>query len=103
MIGMSKWTEIRDDIEAEISEMKIDEQVKQTVTQKLYDVVLPSLRSLGNGFTDALKEQSKNETGWCKVRDAIILPTVIQSALWLIDLMLRMTIKQTTGVDVSAS
>lgn len=100
---MSKWTEIRDDIEAEISEMKIDEQVKQTVTQKLYDVVLPSLRSLGNGFTDALKEQSKNETGWCKVRDAIILPTVIQSALWLIDLMLRMTIKQTTGVDVSAS
>ena len=100
---MSKWTEIRDDIEAEISEMKIDEQVKQTVTQKLYDVVLPSLRSLGNGFTDAIKEQSKNETGWCKVRDAIILPTVIQSALWLIDLMLRMTIKQTTGVDVSAS
>lgn len=38
---MSKWMEIRDDIEAEVSEMKIDEQVKQTVTQKLYDVALP--------------------------------------------------------------
>lgn len=100
---MSKWTEIRDSIEDEMKNAEITEEVKQSVTQKLYDVVLPSLRSLGNGFTDAIKEQSKNETGWCKVRDAIILPTVIQSALWLIDLMLRMTIKQTTGVDVYAS
>ena len=61
---MSKWTDIRDDIEAEISNMKIDEQVKQTVTQKIYDVVLPSLQKLGDGFVDAIREQSKTESGW---------------------------------------
>lgn len=94
---MSKWTEIRDDIEAEISEMKIDEEVKQTVTQKLYDVVLPSLQKLGDGFIDAIREQSKKETGWCKLRDSIFLPVVIKVTLWLIELVLSKTVAQTTA------
>lgn len=99
---MSKWMEIRDDIEAEISEMKIDEQVKQTVTQKLYDVALPSLQKLGDGFIDAIREQSKSETGWCKLRDSIFLPVVIKSTLWLIELVLSKTIAATTTQTATA-
>ena len=43
MIDMSKWTDIRDSIEDAVSTTKVDEQVKQAVTQKCYDVILPSL------------------------------------------------------------
>lgn len=99
---MSKWMEIRDDIEAEVSEMKIDEQVKQTVTQKLYDVALPSLQKLGDGFIDAIREQSKSETGWCKLRDSIFLPVVIKSTLWLVELVLSKTIAATTTQTATA-
>lgn len=99
---MSKWTEIRDDIEVEISEMKIDEEVKQTVTQKLYDVVFPSLQKLGDGFIDAIREQSKMETGWCKLRDSIFLPVVIKVTLWLIELVLSKTIAATAAQTATA-
>ncbi len=99
---MSKWTDIRDSIEDAVSQTKVDEAVKQSVTQKLYDVVLPSLRKLGDGFVDAVKAQSAAESGWCKVRDAIVLPAVIEGGLWLLEVTLKKVIKETTGVDVSA-
>lgn len=99
---MSKWMEIRDDIEAEVSKMKIDEQVKQTVTQKLYDVVLPSLQKLGDGFVDAIREQSKTEAGWCKLRDSIFLPVAIKVTLWLIELVLSKTIAATAAQTATA-
>ena len=97
MIDMSKWTDIRDSIEQAVSDTQIDEQVKQTVTQKLYDVVLPSLQKLGDGFIDAIREQSKSETGWCKLRDSIFLPVFIKSTLWLIELVLGKTIAATAA------
>lgn len=97
---MSKWTDIRDSIEEEVGKVKIDESVKQSVTQKIYDTVLPSAVKLADGFTDAIKEQSKNETGWCKIRDLIVLPAIIQGGLWAIEKALKLIIKETTGVDV---
>lgn len=77
MIDMSKWTDIRDSIEQAVSDTQIDEQVKQAVTQQCYDMILPSLRKLGDGFVDAIKAQSADESGWCKVRDAIVLPSTV--------------------------
>ena len=55
---MSKWTDIRDSIEDTVSTTKVDEQVKQAVMQKCYDVVLPSLQKLGDGFVASVKAQS---------------------------------------------
>lgn len=60
---MSKWTDIRDSIEQAVSGTQIDEQVKQAVTQKCYDVVLPSLQKLGDGFVASVKAQSVDESG----------------------------------------
>lgn len=99
---MSKWTEIRDSIEDEMKNAEITEEVKQSVTQKLYDVALPSLQKLGDGFIDAIREQSKSETGWCKLRDSIFLPVVIKSTLWLIELVLSKTIAATTTQTATA-
>lgn len=35
-------------------------------------------------FTSQTKEQAKNEVGWCKIRDFIVLPFVINGGLWAI-------------------
>ncbi|WP_288763895.1 hypothetical protein [uncultured Mitsuokella sp.] len=98
---MSKWTDIRDSIEQAVSGMQIDEQVKQAVTQKCYDVLLPSLQKLGDGFVASVKAQSADETGWCKVRDAIVLPALIEGGLWLIEMVLKKTIEKTTIISAS--
>lgn len=98
---MSKWTDIRDSIEQAVSGTQIDEQVKQAVTQKCYDVLLPSLQKLGDGFVASVKAQSADETGWCKVRDAIVLPALIEGGLWLIEMVLKKTIEKTTIISAS--
>ena len=102
MIDMSKWTDIRDSIEQTVSNMQIDEQVKQAVTQQCYDMILPSLRKLGDGFVDAIKAQSADESGWCKVRDAIVLPALIEGSLWLVELVMKKTIEKTTASSTVA-
>lgn len=102
MIDMSKWTDIRDSIEQAVSDTQIDEQVKQAVTQQCYDMILPSLRKLGDGFVDAIKAQSADESGWCKVRDAIVLPALIEGSLWLVELVLKKTIEKTTASSTVA-
>lgn len=94
---MSKWTDIRDSIEQAVSGQQIDEHVKQDVMQKLYDVILPSLQKLGDGFVASVKAQSADESGWCKVRDAIVLPALIEGGLWLVEMVLKKTIEETTA------
>lgn len=94
---MSKWTDIRDSIEQAVSGQQIDAQVKQDVMQKLYDVILPSLQKLGDGFVASVKAQSADESGWCKVRDAIVLPALIEGGLWLVEMVLKKTIEETTA------
>ena len=94
---MSKWMDIRDSIEQAVSGTQIDEQVKQAVTQKCYDVLLPSLQKLGDGFVASVKAQSADESGWCKVRDAIVLPALIEGGLWLVDVVLKKTIEKTAA------
>lgn len=93
--------EIRDSIEQAVSDTQIDEQVKQAVTQKCYDVILPSLQKLGDGFVASVKAQSADESGWCKVRDAIVLPALIEGGLWLIEMVLKKTIEKTTIISAS--
>lgn len=94
---MSKWTDIRDSIEEAVGATQIDEQIKQAVTQKCYDVILPSLQKLGDGFVAEVKAQSTNESGWNKIRDAIVLPALIDGGLWLIELVLKKTIEKTAS------
>lgn len=100
---MSKWTDIRDRAVAEAKEAKIDEAVKQSVARKFYDDALPALREVVDSFTEAIKEQSKTESGWVKIRDAIVLPACIQGTLWAIELLLGHTIKKTAPVAVASA
>ena len=100
---MSKWTDIRDSIVAEAKAAKIDEELKQSVTEKLYSIVLPALRDAGDGFTEAVREQSKGETGWVKIRDAIVLPGCIQAGLWAIEKLLAFIIDKTTTSESTAA
>ena len=44
------------------------------------------------GLPAALKESAEKESGWCRFRDRIFLPLVIDGAIWMTGKMLeRMT------------
>lgn len=91
---MSKWTEVRDNVVDALHVEDVTEQVKQNVTNAILTEVVPMIENAVDSFTDTLKEQAKNETGWCKVRDGVALPLIMQGLVYAI----KTVLSKTTGV-----
>lgn len=101
---MSKWTDVRDNIVDALHVDDVTEDVKQHVTNTILSEVLPVAENAVDSFCAATKEQSKTETGWCKIRDGIALPLVMQGGIYVIKLVLSKTVAQTAadkGVQIA--
>lgn len=100
---MSKWTDIRDNALDALHVDEVTEEVKQGVTQKILDEVIPVAESAVDAFCTATKEQAKTESGWCKIRDAIVLPLVMQGGVYVVKLVLSKTVKATAAATVATA
>lgn len=92
---MSKWTDVRDNIVDALHVDDVTEDVKQHVTSAILSEVVPVAENAVDSFCAATKEQSKSEAGWCKIRDGVVLPLVMQGGIYIIKLVLSKTIVQT--------
>ena len=88
---MSKWTEVRDNVVDALHVDDVTEQVKQNVTGAILTEVIPMIENAVDSFTSTLKEQAKNETGWCKVRDGVALPLIMQGLVYAVKTVLVKT------------
>ena len=92
---MSKWTDIRDNIVRELHIDNVTEEIKQRVSASIVSEVLPPIEDAVNKFVATIREQAKEERGWCYWRNAIVLPTVMQGTVWLVKLVLTKTLTPT--------
>jgi len=92
---MSKWTDFRNDIAESLQVEEVTEQVKQDLTKQIVESVLPAIKTAADGFTAKIKEQAKTETGWCKIRDMLVLPLVIEGAIYVVETVLSKTMEKT--------
>ena len=93
---MSKWTDFRDDLVESLQVEEVTEQVKQNLTKQIVESILPSVKTVADGFTAKIKEQAKAETGWCKIRDMFVLPLVINGVIYVVETVLTKTLEKTT-------
>ncbi len=94
---MSKWTDVRDNIVDALHVDDVTEDVKQHVTSTILSEVVPVAENAVDSFCTTTKEQSKTEAGWCKIRDGIVLPLVMQGSIYIIKLVLSKTAAQTAA------
>lgn len=92
---MSKWTEIRDNVVDALHVDDVTDDIKERVTQTLLNEVVPVIENAVDSFCAATKEQSKTESGWCKIRDNIVLPLLMQGGVYIVKLVLSKTVAQT--------
>ena len=92
---MSKWTDIRDAIVKELNVEHVTEEVKQRITRAILSEGLPLIEQSVDKFVAQIKEQAKDEHGWCYWRDAVVLPAVMQGAVWLIKMVLDKSLAPT--------
>lgn len=92
---MSKWTDVRDNVVDALHVENVTEDVKQQVTSTMLSEVMPMIENAVDNFCAATKEQAKTETGWVKVRDGIILPLVMEGAVYIVKTVLNKTVTET--------
>ena len=92
---MSQWTNFRDAIEGEIENVKLDELAKQELTKNLVDNVMPAVDAWVDKLAAGLTEEAKGESGWCKIRDGIVLPYVLRALVYLGRQVLEKTLENT--------
>ncbi len=56
---------------------------------------MPVIENAVDSFCATTKEQAKTETGWCKIRDGVVLPLLMQGGVYVVKLVLSKTIVQT--------
>jgi len=89
---MSDWVKIRDGI---VNALKIDEvteEIKQNVSKAIVDEVLPPIEDCVEEFITKIQTQAVDEAGWCRIRDAIVLPVVMRSLVYVVKLVLTKTL-----------
>ena len=92
---MSKWVEIRDAIEDEIKISGVAEEVRKSVLSMLANEAIPAAEAFLGKFVEGVKAEAEHETGWNKLRDAIVIPYGIQALTWLGKYVIDRTIKET--------
>jgi hypothetical protein len=92
---MSKWTDFRDAIEGEIENVKLDELAKQELTKNLALNVMPAVDAWVDKLAGGLTEEAKGESGWCKIRDGIVLPYVLKAIMYVGKQALERTLANT--------
>ena len=92
---MSKWVEIRDAVENEIQVSGVAEEVRKNILAVLANEAVPAVEAFLNKFADGVKAEAANETGWNKVRDAVVIPYAIQGILWVSKYVINRTLTET--------
>ncbi|MDD6381887.1 MAG: hypothetical protein PUG02_00735 [Selenomonadaceae bacterium] len=78
---MSKWTDIRDNTVKTFKVDTVTEELKNKVTQKVIDEVIPPIEEVTDNFAEQIKAQAPSESGWCRIRDGIVLPLLLQGCV----------------------
>ena len=77
----------------------VQNDAKEALLLWLKNEALPAVKEIASVYTAALIESSEQETGWCKFRDRVFLPCVIDGGLWFIGKALdNMVAKQGDGL-----
>ncbi|WP_302489079.1 hypothetical protein [uncultured Mitsuokella sp.] len=80
---MSTWTDMRDKALDAMKESALDvvEETKQKFLDSFVEAGMPAIEAYAELFSATVQEQAKNETGWVKIRDMLIIPLAVKAAL----------------------
>lgn len=85
---MSKWTEVRDGLEAALDVKEVAETTKNEMIASLTGEGMDALEAVADKFTAQIQEQANSETGWNMIRDKFVLPLLINGIIWAVKLTL---------------
>ena len=81
VIGMT-IEELKNEVIKDVKDYVTD-TAKSAFLNWVKDKVLPSVREMAEAYIEAVKASAKEETGWCKARDTLVIPALVSIGLWV--------------------
>lgn len=81
VIGMT-IEELKNEVIADVKDYVTD-TAKIAFLNWVKNKVLPSTHEMADAYIEAVKASGKEETGWCKARDTLVIPALISCSLWV--------------------
>ena len=91
-IGMT-IEELKNEVITDVKDYVTD-TAKSAFLNWVKDKVLPSVREMAEAYIEAVKASGKEETGWCKARDTLVIPALISCGLWLTEQAVSKVVEQ---------
>lgn len=100
---MSKWTDVRDNIVDALNVDVVTDDLKNQVTNTLLEQVLPIIENSVDSFAEKVKAQAPQESGWCRVRDGIVLPLILEGLVFVVKTVLTKALDENVKVKEEPS
>ena len=85
----SKWVEIRDTAVDALGLDEVGKTLKGNLNNWLVDEGLDIISKTADKVVDQCRKDAPEEKGWCKVRDAFVLPLAIQGGLTVLKVVIE--------------
>ena len=87
----SKWVQVRDSLMEAIKAEEVGKELKNCLVGWAETEGVEFIETFADGVIDECKKDAETETGWCKIRDAFVLPIAIDGGVFILKMVLGKT------------
>lgn len=91
------FNNIKNELIGNVNEIVTSES-KKYFTRWMKESGIPQLQEIADVYINKLKDDAAKDTGWCKIRDGIVLPLCITVTLGLLNSVISKIIEKTDDV-----
>jgi hypothetical protein len=86
---MSKWTEIRDTAVEALNAEGVGKDIKDKFIDWLVREGMAFLQAVADKVVAQCKADAGSESGWCKIRDAFVIPAAISIGMYVLEMVIE--------------
>ncbi|MBR1696432.1 MAG: hypothetical protein IJ709_13785 [Selenomonas sp.] len=85
----SKWVQVRDSLLEAIKAEEVGKTLKDRLVGWAETEGIEFIETFADGVIDECRKDAETETGWCKIRDAFVLPIAIDGGVFILKVVLE--------------
>lgn len=75
---------IKNELKSQVTDF-VRTEAKEATVKWLNDTTLPAVKEVAAAYISAVKATAAEEKGWCRFRDAVFLPVLVDVGLWFLE------------------
>lgn len=86
---MIKWTEIRDTAVEALNAEGVGKDIKDKFVDWLVKEGMAFLQAVADKVVAQCKADAESESGWCRIRDAFVIPAAISIGMYVLEMVIE--------------